>query len=628
MTNSSPYLTKSRFTLALDCPTKLFYAKKRSEYANQKNEDGFLKALADGGFQVGELAKLMFPGGKEIKSETHEQQIAETKALLNQENAIIFEAAIDFGDYFIRIDILKKTGNKVELIEVKAKSFDSRNPGDVTFGELKKYLFDVAFQRYVLSKAHPEFEIRSFLMMADKSKVASVDGLNQFFKIQRTSAGSRVEVKAGLDLADIGDPILEKVCVDSHIDEIQKMELVVPGFTGGFEQACELWARHYKEGVKIPPTIGRHCKKCEFRCGSDANGLKDGFKECWQEVAGWVESDFNDLSLLDIFDLNYLRRDALFSAGIHKAKNVPKSSLKIDEAEQGISRSDRQLMQITGKWPGGGNFYLDRELIRMESLKWKPPLHFIDFETCRVAVPFFKGQKPYENIAFQYSHHIVNVDGTVVHASEFLSTVPGKRPNYDFVRALKESLGETGTVFMWSPHENTTLRAILNELSSDESPPNDADELREFLLSLTFEKNKGKVVPNGERPMYDLCDLAGKCYYHPMTKGSSSIKQVLPSVIAESDMLQTRYGKSLDPYKSLPPVFEDVPKEVLESFESPEDLTIKEGGAASAAYTRLQFDTLSLEERQRIENALKAYCKLDTLAMVMIYQAWMEWAKE
>lgn len=628
MATSSQYLTKSRFNLALDCPTKLFYAKKKSEYANLKNEDGFLKALADGGFQVGELAKLMFPGGEEIKSKTHEQQIAETKALLNQENVVIFEAAIAFGDYFIRIDVLKKMGNKVELIEVKAKSFDSRNPGDVTLGKLKKYLFDVAFQRYVLSKAHPEFEIRSFLMMADKSKVASVDGLNQFFKIQRTSAGSRVVVKSGLDLAGIGDPILEKVCVDSHIDEIQKMELVVPGFTGGFEQACELWSRHYKEGVKIPPTIGRHCKKCEFRCGSKVNELKDGFKECWTEAAGWAEADFTELSVLDIFDLHYKTRDALFSAGIHKAKNVPKSSLKIVEAEQGISLSDRQLMQITGNWPGGRNFYLDRELIRTESLGWKFPLHFIDFETCRVAVPFFNGQRPYENIAFQFSHHIVNLDGTVVHASEFLSTEPGKRPNYAFARALKKSLGETGTVFMWSPHENTTLRAILNELLSDESPPTDAGELRDFLRSLTIEKGKYEAIPNGARPMYDLCELAERSYYHPMTKGSSSIKQVLPSVIAESDMLQDKYGESIDPYKSLPPVFEDVPKEVLESLESPEDLEINEGGAASTAYARLQFDTLGPEERQRIENALKAYCKLDTLAMVMIYQAWMEWAKE
>ena len=45
------YLTKSRFKMALECPTKLFYTAKKN-YANQKMDDPFLLALADGGFQM------------------------------------------------------------------------------------------------------------------------------------------------------------------------------------------------------------------------------------------------------------------------------------------------------------------------------------------------------------------------------------------------------------------------------------------------------------------------------------------------------------------------------------------------------------------------------------------------
>ena len=55
-------LTKSRFQLAKDCPTKLFYTGKK-EYPDQKTEDSFLQTLAEGGFQVGALAKLYFPEG-------------------------------------------------------------------------------------------------------------------------------------------------------------------------------------------------------------------------------------------------------------------------------------------------------------------------------------------------------------------------------------------------------------------------------------------------------------------------------------------------------------------------------------------------------------------------------------
>ena len=54
------YLTKSRFKMALECPTKLFYTAKQ-DYANQKKDDPFLLALADGGFQLGDLAKHYYP---------------------------------------------------------------------------------------------------------------------------------------------------------------------------------------------------------------------------------------------------------------------------------------------------------------------------------------------------------------------------------------------------------------------------------------------------------------------------------------------------------------------------------------------------------------------------------------
>ena len=51
-------LSKSRFTLAVKCPTKVYYSVRR-EYANTKDGEEFLEALADGGFQVGALAEAM-----------------------------------------------------------------------------------------------------------------------------------------------------------------------------------------------------------------------------------------------------------------------------------------------------------------------------------------------------------------------------------------------------------------------------------------------------------------------------------------------------------------------------------------------------------------------------------------
>ena len=91
-----------------------------------------------------------------------------------------------YENLFVRTDILVKTGNLIKVIEVKAKSFDSTMNNVVNNGnncpEWRKYLFDLAFQKYVVQKCYPEYSIQSYLMLADKSKRASIDGLNQLSK--------------------------------------------------------------------------------------------------------------------------------------------------------------------------------------------------------------------------------------------------------------------------------------------------------------------------------------------------------------------------------------------------------------------------------------------------------------
>ena len=51
------------------------------------------------------------------------------------------------------------------------------------------------------------------------------------------------------------------------------------------------------------------------------------------------------------------------------------------------------------------------------------------------------------------------------------------------------------------------------------------------------------------------------------------------------------------------------------------------GGAATIAYARMQFEEVSQAEREATKKALLRYCELDTLAMVMIFEAWNNWAQ-
>ncbi|MDA1114214.1 MAG: DUF2779 domain-containing protein, partial [Planctomycetota bacterium] len=172
MTTPKPrYLTKSRFTLANDCQTKLFYTGKKSEYPDASFEDEFLKALAEGGIQVGELAKALYPGGHDIKELDYETSLQKTAELLQQENVILYEAAFRFESLFIRVDVLVKKGDSIDLIEVKAKSCSG--PGEAQFlkkkgtvrAEWKPFLEDVAFQNYVLSNTHPEWTVQPLIML-------------------------------------------------------------------------------------------------------------------------------------------------------------------------------------------------------------------------------------------------------------------------------------------------------------------------------------------------------------------------------------------------------------------------------------------------------------------------------
>ena len=107
----------------MECPAKLYYEGK-PEYSNHKLKDSFLYALAEGGFQVGALARCYFPNGYQIETLDYDEAIRQTGELLKQDKVIIYEAAFHSGNFFIRVDILIKNGQDIELVEVKAKSFD------------------------------------------------------------------------------------------------------------------------------------------------------------------------------------------------------------------------------------------------------------------------------------------------------------------------------------------------------------------------------------------------------------------------------------------------------------------------------------------------------------------------
>ena len=181
------FLTKTAFINGRNCPKKFYYMKD-SRYTNKLTDDPQTIALQEAGYVVGELAKLYHPGGHDIKTLDEEDALRQTKELLKKENVIIFEAAIKYDKFFIRVDVLVKQGNELELNEVKSSSIDSTdysftNRKGFLSSNYERILHDIAFQTYIVQKALPDYTINPNLMLVDISRRATVDGLNELFKI-------------------------------------------------------------------------------------------------------------------------------------------------------------------------------------------------------------------------------------------------------------------------------------------------------------------------------------------------------------------------------------------------------------------------------------------------------------
>jgi len=655
----SKYLTKSRFAVALQCPTKLYYLDRPEEYDNQKTENEFLEALAEGGFQVGELAKCYFPGGTYIRTLNYNEALSQTNELLKQDNVVIYEAAVQYDDFFIRVDILKKTGSALELIEVKAKSYhldedDFRNSNGYIQSSWLPYLQDVAFQTWVVEHAFPDYTVNPYLMLADKSSRTSVNGLNQIFKVVPVDDNrKKVEITIPEITPEIlGDKILIQIPVRDYVDQIMRGDEKDPDKKDAEEQKsftkrAREYAQYYITGEKFPITIGSKCKECEFQCNENtrASGSKDGFLECWQEAtAGRYDS--SKPHILNIW--NYRKKDSLLNEGKFHIEDVEEKDISPkSDGKPGLSVSERQWLQVEKVKNRDSSPFIDINGLITEMKGWIFPLHFIDFETSAVAIPFNACRHPYEGIAFQWSHHICLKDGTLEHKGQFLCTQQGQFPNFDFIRSLNRELeSDNGTIFRYANHENTFLNIIFRQLyeSIEEKVP-DKTELMDWIKIITHSTDNAPEKWCGPRDMVDMWQLVKRYIYFPETNGSNSIKAILPAILRYSKFLQKKYSQPIygsekgikshnykdwiwicfdengnvkDPYKLLPPIFEGVDESLLDGLVT--DQNLADGGAAMTAYAKLQFSDITDLEREKIEEGLLRYCELDTWAMVMIWE--------
>jgi len=207
--------------------------------------------------------------------------------------------------------------------------------------------------------------------------------------------------------------------------------------------------------------------------------------------------------------------------------------------------------------------YLDQDLADvLAEVDW--PIHFLDFETFNPALPLYAGTRPYQVLPFQWSDHIMDLDGNLRH-EEFLHD-GFDDPREPFARNLVRTLGTSGSIVVYSSFEATRIRELADALP----------HLSRELLALL----DGRIV--------DLLPLVRRYCYHPEFHGSFSLKSVLPALVP---------GLGYD------------------------DLEITDGSEASVAYAEMIHPDTASARRDLLKVSLLSYCKRDTEGMVRLFEA-------
>jgi hypothetical protein len=287
------YLSKSDFKVARTCATKLYYRK--LGYHSIRDDDEYLQFRADGGYMVEAIAKLLYPEGIEIGFDPGpEESAAETMQLLEtHETVTLFEATLLSGQRLARVDILRKQGNIFKLIEVKAKLIDSSdeaNPFRGTRGKIipnwQPYLEDVAFQYSVLSQLFPMANIVPYLCLVDKARTTTVHSLFSKFQLSEMDLSAARFRRPKVSYTGDADELRRSHFL-SQINVTSEVRDLLPEV----ERSSAEFVASLQGGVtKIQVPINVRCRACEYRLplnsvGNDGRKSKNGFVECWGELA-------------------------------------------------------------------------------------------------------------------------------------------------------------------------------------------------------------------------------------------------------------------------------------------------------------------------------------------------------
>ena len=158
------------------------------------------------------------------------------------------------------------------------------------------------------------------------------------------------------------------------------------------------------------------------------------------------DKTFPDYPLGSLPRLHPNRRAAIKETGVEDLRDAP------DELLNAIQQRVKEC-SVTGE-P-----YFNAESAAAELAAFGDPGYFLDFETIAFAVPRWEGTRPYQQLPFQFSLHILHSDGCMEHQG-FLD-LSGADPSQACAVELIRLCGNKGPVFAYNAgFESRVIREL------------------------------------------------------------------------------------------------------------------------------------------------------------------------
>lgn len=600
-------LSKTDLKLGFSCPAKVYYHQKG--YPTTQNDAPLHRYLTLNRWLLRKLARLQCGPGTYISGETIEAEIAQTRRFISENRQqndwqrgfnLVFatEELLTFGH------IVEQCGDRLRLYEVKSKLLHTPEP-DFSKSQYRSLARDLAFKVQVVQEAFPWARVEPWLVLPDKAAKNPIEGLRGRFRLVEY-ATEKPEIVTDLSPEEIRRLQLQRwlpagEAVEARAEEVAELLAVLRPALGPPLQK-----------LPHPEGIGMHCASCEYRASNAAFPVS-GFAQCWGPLATPTP---HLTDLVEAGSMHHLNDRVQNGAVV--LTDLRKNDLVSETGKFG-NRGQRQLRQI--KQLRRQTPWIGAHL--REQLSAAPfPIAFIDFETATPVVPHHRGQRPYDLLAFQWSLHILDADGRLTH-HQWLHP-DATPPNLRFAEALLQVLPKRGSLVYFGLHETTVLAGIADELRRTHAHGTGVNVANARLAAALDE------LVSGERlQLIDLNALVEFGYYHPAMGSRRALKVILPAALQHHCSPQMQawletfeegfslyetdpHSHPLNPYDQLPDIPDNVP-----GFQR-----LQQGSATMLIYETLKFPPpqQSPDQRAALRAALLRYCKLDTLALVLLWR--------